>query len=482
MAAVHPPQHGAHEPLARLPDLPIELLECLLSFIPHPADLLALARTSRALHALIAPLTLPWHSIAVPSQNRCVVARLLASPRTALTVRRLIVTDTWTTRGPGYRLCCACKSSSGEPVEVDYAAWEACGARLTGLEELVLHVRDVGMWKGFLRAVRRASNALRSVALQQYLGFMYRLRANARGAIEALDEVRDVQALDWYSALGQGAELFHALTRTLRANAPNLRSIKLNISSEDTASTSFWSLHFPCLHSCKILNVHGSRHVGRFLAQHPTLEVFHFHTASGLKFDLPSDALPRARDVDLRYYGFPELYITLLQPLPSGARRPLHSLGVCAQALGRKYGQEEALGVFCAQLREVSTLRTLTWIDLSHSLSETRSLAPVVRACPRIEEVVFAWNLPTGAALTALCDALAPLPRLHTIRSPASSVVPYELVCQAEVLGRGCRRLRRLNDCVRLLRGGQEDVEGECEGESWRVVKDGRAFWERVVL
>jgi len=183
-----------------------------------------------------------------------------------------------------------------------------------------------------------------------------------------------------------------------------LRTLKINISSSDTASTLFWSLRFPYLHSLKLLNVHGSWHIGSFLAGHPALEVFHLHTSGGLRFDLPASALPKARDVDLRYYGHPEIYITLVSPLPSGLRRPLRSLGVCAQALGRRWGDEDALEVFCRNLKGLPGLKKLTWIDLSHGLSETRFLAPVARACPGIEELIFAWNLPTGAAL--VCSPL----------------------------------------------------------------------------
>jgi len=454
-------------PPTRLRDLPIELVEHLLSQVAHPADLLSLALCNHALYNIIVSDYLSWHSISVPSQNRCIVSKFCSNRRTAQLVKRLIITDTWTTTGHAYRLCSS--GDAQDPVVVDYAMWEKCAANLTALRSLVLHVRDVGKWKPFLNIVRHASPELRDIALQQYLGFMYRFRIDPESAISVLDEVRDIHEFDWYSALAQGSELFVVLTQTLSHNASTIRSIKINISSEDTASTLFWALRFPHLRSCQILNVHGSRHVGLFLSAHPDLEVFHLHTSSGLRFDILPDVLPKARDVDLRYYGYPELFIRLVQPLPDGSRRPLESIGICAQALGRRWGIEDALDVFCRNLAEIKTVRSLTWIDLSHSLSESRFLSPVARACPEVTEVVFAWNLPTGPSLTMLCDALAEMPHLSTIRCPSSSLVPYELVCQAEVLGRACRNLQRLNDCVRV-------------DDGWRVVKDGRAFWERVTL
>jgi len=72
-----------------------------------------------------------------------------------------------------------------------------------------------------------------------------------------------------------------------------------------------------------------------------------------------------------------------------------------------------------------------------------------------------------------LTSALALLPQLHTIRCPSSSMVPYELVCQAEVLGRACGALKRVNDCVRVV---------EADREAWRVERDARTGWERVTL
>ncbi|EJT99431.1 hypothetical protein DACRYDRAFT_110153 [Dacryopinax primogenitus] len=462
--------------------LPVEILEHVLSHLPHPADLLALALTNRALGDLILNSHLYWHSISVPSQNHALLNQLCANRRISGLVKRLVVTDTWTTTGRGYRLCSDCGHGVSwdaqlefsfhgvveNPVEIDYALWAKCALGLAGLRTLVLHVRDVGRWKTFLDIVRRTS-ALQSIAMQQYLGFMYRFRAHAKEAISVLDDIPEVEEFDWYSALSQSTDLFRALTSLLLRLAPTLRSLKLNISQEDTSSTSLWHLRFPQLQSCQVLNVHGSIHIGTFLAAHPGLERFHFHTSSGLQFDFPEEALTNARDVDLRYYGYPELFIRLVQHLPDGRRRPLESLAVCAQALGRRYGEKDALSAFCAELKEVKTLRTLTWIDLSNGISGSRYLVPVASACPGVEEVVFAWNLPAGNALTIIADALSLLPNLTRVRCPASSLVPYELTTQAEVLGRVCRRLERVNDCVR-------------DGEGWRVRKEARAFWERVTL
>jgi len=450
-----------------LRDMPIELLELLLSYIRHPADLLSLALCNHALYAIISPEYLQWHSISVPSTNCGIVSRLCDKGRSSLLVKRLIITDTWTTSGRGYRLCS--DHSDDDVIKTDYELWEKCAAKLTEVQSLVLHVRNIGNWTTFLSIVTRASPALLNIALQHYLEANSWSLEKAECPTAVLDEVRDIKEFDWYSALGNGSSVFRTLTGMLSRNAETLRSIKLNISDDDADSTAFWSLRFSHLRSCRILNVRGSELAGPFLSAHQDLEVFHLHTANGSPFTVESGVLAKARDVDLRYFGHPELFIRLVQPLPNGRRRPLQSLSVCPQALGRQWGPVNALDIFCQNLAQIKTLNTLKWIELSHSLSQSRFLAPVARACPNVTDVVFAWHIPTTPSLKPLCDALAELPCLTTIRCPVTSFVEEAVLSQAEMLGRSCRTLQRVNKCVRV-------------DDEWRIVQNGKVMWERVIL
>ncbi|KZT54176.1 hypothetical protein CALCODRAFT_500201 [Calocera cornea HHB12733] len=151
-----------------LVQLPLELLDIILSDIEAPPDLLALALSCRLLHETIVPAHLPWRRITACEHDASLFSLLASNKRVARGVTSMVVSEQCESHrrvSTAHSLCSPLHMKGYRPVIPNISDSPAHMCNLapslhqaaqncSQLEELRLDVEDLEPWTEFLAAMR----------------------------------------------------------------------------------------------------------------------------------------------------------------------------------------------------------------------------------------------------------------------------------------------------------------------------------------